>query len=330
VNWKERLITSLKIAVTAVAGIALAGELGLRYSATAGIVTILSIQATKRETLKSAANRGLAFLCALALGAACFFVLGYNLWGFGVYLLVFALICLGAGWREAIAADSVLITHFLAEQTMNPGMLANEILLFVIGTGLGILVNLHLHRREAEFAKLAGEADAQIKGILCRMARWLLQEDKSEYSPDCFKRLEQALETAKLCAVQNYKNELFRNDLYELDYIRMRERQSVILREIYENIIRIRFLPKQAGAVAALLGRIERDYHRENTAVELLQELDGLFRQMKQEELPESREEFESRAVLFYILMQIRNLLEVKRDFMETQKAFDHGQSEHV
>lgn len=317
IKWKERFLASLKIAGAAVAAIAAAGELGLKYSATAGIITVLSIQNTKRETFKSAANRGLAFLCALALGAACFRILGYSLWGFAAYLLVFAMVCLWAGWREAIAMDSVLVTHFLAERSMAPGMLANEALLFLIGTGMGILVNLHLHRKDAEFARLAGEADSQIRGILRRMSLWLRRQDRSGYAPDCFGRLETALEEAGLCAAQNYNNAMRDRDTYELDYMKMRERQSVILREIYENIRRMGHLPPQAEQVAALLERIERDYHRDNTVEGLMGELEELLARMKEEKLPESREEFEARAILFYILMQIRGFLEVKRGFME-------------
>ena len=93
-RWKSQLIKSCKIAVAAFAAIALAGELGLKYSATAGIITVLSIQNTKKETLKSARNRGLAFLCALVLSALCFTLIGYHLWAFAVYLLLFSLICL--------------------------------------------------------------------------------------------------------------------------------------------------------------------------------------------------------------------------------------------
>lgn len=69
--------------------------------------------------------------------------------------------------------------------------------------------------------------------------------------------------------------------------------------------------------MAALLGRIEQDYHQDNTVAGLLAELESLLEQMKDEKLPKSREEFESRAILFYILMQIRNFLEIKHDFME-------------
>ncbi len=316
-KWKGRILTSLKIAGASAASIAIAGELGLSYSASAGIITVLSIGNTKRETFRSAANRGLAFLCALVLGAACFGAAGYTLWAFSAYLFMFAMLCLCMGWREAIAMDSVLITHFLTERSMGPQMLANEILLFLIGTGMGILVNLHLHKKDAEFARLAEEADGQIKGILRRMSQWLLKEDRSEYGPECFERLEQALTAAKLCAAENYNNAIFDRNTYELDYMKMRERQSVILREIYQNIKSIERLPEQAKQAAALLGRIEQDYHRDNTSAGLLGELDALLGKMKEQKLPESREEFEARAILFYILMQIGNLLEVKRDFME-------------
>lgn len=316
INWKTQALKSLKIAAAAALAIGLAGELGLKYSATAGIITVLSIQNTKRETFKSAGNRGLAFLCALLLAAGCFGALGYTLWAFALYLLLFAFLCLGLGWGEAIAMDSVLITHFLGEGAMTPGLLLNEALLFLIGTGLGILVNLHLHKKQDEFERLAQEVDSQIKGILHRMSVWLPREDREEYGSGCFGKLEEALEEAKLCAAANYNNVLFGKNSRELDYIRMREQQSVLLKEIYLNIKSIAYLPKQADAVSELLGEIERDYHRDNTVEELLKRLDGLFLEMKSQKLPDTREEFEARAILFYILMQLKNLLELKREFI--------------
>ena len=238
-----QLIKSLKIAAAAVAAIGLAGELGLAYSATAGIITVLSIQNTKRETLKSAGNRWLAFLCALALSKLSFALLGYGLWAFGTYLFLFALLCICAGWTEAIAMDSVLVTHFLAEQEMGLSLVANEVLLLLIGTGMGILVNLHLRRRQGEFERLAEAADGQMKGILHRMSLWLPEEDKDAYRPDCFPELKKALHAAKACAVSDYGNTLLAKSVYELDYIAMREQQSMVLREIYDNIRRIRYLP---------------------------------------------------------------------------------------
>lgn len=316
IDWKKQVAKSVKIAVAAAISIAVAGELGLKYSATAGINTVLSIGNTKRETLKTAAERGLAFLCALLLAAGCFGVFGYTLPGFTVYLLLFALLCLCVGWGAAIAMDSVLITHFLAEQSMAPKLLLNEILLFLIGTGMGILVNLHLHRKEGDFQRLSDEVDSQIKGILHRMSLWLPREDKSEYGSGCFEKLEKALEEARLCAAANYNNSVLERNSRELDYIEMREKQSIILKGIYENIKSITYLPQQAKQVAELFGMIEENYHRENTVEELLNRLGELLEEMKHQVLPGSREEFEARAILFYILMQTESFLNLKRDYM--------------
>ena len=316
IDWKKQAVKSLKIALAAAIAIAVAGELGLKYSATAGIITVLSIGNTKRETLKTAVERGLAFLCALLLAAGCFGVFGYTLPGFTVYLLLFALLCLCVGWGAAIAMDSVLITHFLGEQSMAPVFLLNEVLLFFIGTGMGILVNMHLHRKEADFRRLSDEVDSQIKGILHRMSLWLPREDKSEYGSGCFEKLDKALEEARLCAAANYNNSVLERNPRELDYIEMREKQSIILKGIYENIKSITFLPEQAKQVAELFGKIEEDYHRENTVEELLNSLGKLLEEMKQQELPASREEFEARAILFYILMQTESFLNLKRDSM--------------
>lgn len=319
---KELWIKSIKIALTALAAIAVAGELGLKYPATAGIITVLSIQNTKKETLRSAANRALAFVCALLLAAGAFGVLGYGLPAFGVYLFLFALLCLNMGWAEAIAMDSVLITHFLTEGNMSPALLGNEAAIFLIGTGAGVLVNLHLHRKEQEFDRLAKEVDDQIKGILHRMSQWLEKEDKSGYTAGCFEKLSESMEEAKLCAAANYNNQLIGSNTGELDYIKMREQQSVVLQGIYENIKSIYYLPSQAGQVAGLLRRIEQDFHKENTVEELQKQLEQLLQDMKKEKLPESREEFEARALLYYILKQLEEFLLLKREFIKKNVDF--------
>jgi len=317
-HYKDHFFKSLKIAVAALLSLFIAGELGLESSATAGIITVLSIQKTKRETVRSAANRILAYGCALALAAACFRLLGFTLPAFAVYLFLFAFLCMLAGWQEAITTDSVLISHFLQKGNMGLPMLGNETLLLVIGAGMGILVNLHLHSKEADFVKLADDVDRRIKGILRQMAEWLRSQNRDKYECSSFLELEEALRRAKLCAAANYNNSFFQKDTYQLDYIRMRSQQAVVLKGIYENMKKVAYLPEQAGAVATLFADVEQAYHKENTVVELLERLRGVLEEMKKEKLPQCREEFEARAILFYILLQMEELLLIKRRFIES------------
>ncbi len=317
-NLTSKLISSLKMALAALLAIVLARELGLQYPTTAGIITILSIQGTKLETLKTAGKRALAFLCALLLAGGCYGLMGYTVWAFGVYLFLFVLLCLVLRWQEAIAMDSVLVSHFLSEGCFFP-LLGNEIFLFVVGTGFGILVNLHLRSRREQFTFLSDQVDGQIKEILGQMARWLAQEDKSGYEESGFDMLKKALQQAEDCAVSNYGNAPFSRDTYELDYVRMRQQQAVILQAVCDNIRGITYLPRQAGQVAELLERIRQEYHRYNNVEGLLAQLGELLADMQTQPLPQSREEFEARAVLFYILKQMEELLEVKKQFVRNQ-----------
>lgn len=308
--------------MAAVLAITIAAELDLKFSATAGIITVLSIQNTKRETLKSAVNRTFAFLGALLLSAAVFYFSGFTLFGFALYLLLFALLCLYAGWGEAIAMDSVLITHFLTEKSMSLSLIGNEIALFLIGTTVGVIVNMHLRKRGDEFQKLADEVDGKIKETMNHLSQLLLAEDKHRLDMDNFHQLKESIERARTCAFNNYNNAIWKKDTYEIDYIQMRQEQTIVLQEIGENIKSITRLPKQAHQVAELLKNIEQNYHRSNPAEELLKELETLLSDFKSHELPSSREEFEARAILFYILKQLKRLLMLKRAFALSHKSY--------
>ncbi len=314
------IVKAFKIALAAVLSILTANLLGLRYAVTAGIITVLSIQNTKRETLKTARNRGLAFLCALVLAFLCYSLFGFRVGAFIVYLFFFALLCLCAGWVEAIAMDSVLISHFLTEQDFGAGMLVNELLLFAIGTFFGILINLHLRKKEDEFDRLSRQVDDEIRGIVHRMSENLRRADKTGYNSDCFVRLEDKIGMAKECALRNWNNTLWSQTFYELDYIRMRENQSRVLRNVYDSIILIRMLPSQTMQVADFFEEICAQYHRDNDVEELLQRLEDMLSDMKQENLPGSREEFEARSLLFYTLMQLQEFLRLKNRFVKKYK----------
>lgn len=310
------LVQTVKITLASVIAILIADIIGLNYSATAGIVTILSIQNSKRETLKSARNRGLAFICALIIATFSYGIFGFALTAFAVYLFIFTFLCLFCSWKEAIAMDSVLITHFWVAESLSYEIFYNSILLFVVGTIMGIIANLHLTKRKSEFNQLSSEVDSQIKGIIQRMSLWLVEENKENYHSSCFENLKDAIDKAKTCAFSNFNNSILDSNREEIEYIIMREKQSVVLKEIYRNIKSIEYLPQQAEAVSKLLSNIYGNYHKTNTGELLNQQLNELFTDMKAQPLPKSREEFEARAILYYILIELKKLLDLKREFM--------------
>lgn len=321
---REKWMKGIKLTAAAILAIIIANLLGLKFSATAGIITILSIQNTKKETLQVACRRGLAFLCALGLAAAAFGILDFTIPAFALYLLGFSCICLCFGWTEAIAMDSVLITHFLSEGNMGAALLFNEVCLFLLGTGMGIAANLHLRKKGDLYDELALSADRKMRASLKLLESLLLaggQEGQKTAELDQAARnsldeLERSLKMLQECAYRNWNNTLFQNSVYETEYAKMRSRQAEVLRHIYASVKMTGSMPAQARQVAALIARIEAEYDRDNTVESLMAALGELFGQMRREALPLTREEFEARAVLFYLLKQLEEFLRQKRDFV--------------
>lgn len=140
-------------------------------------------------------------------------------------------------WTHAITMNAVLISHFVTSNRLDEEMIINEILLFVVGVGVGIVANLHLRRNVRKFAKLKAATDEQIIKIIARMSERVQRHDMSDYNGECFKVLEKLLRDTKNMAEKNYNNQLSKKELEDLHYIAMRERQCVALYEMY-NLIR--------------------------------------------------------------------------------------------
>lgn len=291
--------------------------LGLKYAVTAGIIAILSIGGTKKETLTTARNRALAFLCAIVISCVCFGVFGYRIWAFGIFVLCYITLCLLAGWPEAMTMNAVLVSHFLQQGSMSLPWICNEGMLFLIGTGFGFLANSMLRRHSRAFELRADRVDELVVEILSRISREVQTGEQEEYESRCFDKLDEALQKAQICAMKNWNNSLKDSEFYEIDYVAMRQKQRMVLEEIYKSVVMLESWPKQAQAVGNFIGKVAAAYHRNNPVGELWQQLEAVFVQMEREPLPESRQEFEARAVLFYILKQLKEFLNLKRMFAE-------------
>ena len=149
------------------------------------------------------------------------------------------------------------------------------------------------------------KADESIRAIIKRMAERIRTLDRTNYDGSCFLLLDKQLSTAKNLALTNMDNTLGTPSCAELDYVQMREFQSQVLRQIYNSIQMIAYLPDQAPIIADFFERISKEYAKTNDVKSLLDTLHELILSMKNEKLPTKREEFESRAVLFYILKQL-------------------------
>ena len=167
---QNKVINSLKLCVAVVLGIGLASLLNLEYQTSAGIVAILTILRTKRETIQTAVGRALAFCMALLISFVCFYFWGLTIEAFLIFFLVYIFVCHFMNWTYAITLNAVLVSHFVTSGRLDSAAVLNEVLIFLIGVSVGIILNLHLRKNVHHFEKMKKETDVHIIHILERMS----------------------------------------------------------------------------------------------------------------------------------------------------------------
>ena len=292
--------------------------LKLEFSYSAGIITILTILNTKKETITTAMQRLIAFVIALVIAYISFYFFGYNLVGFSFYLILYVFLCQYFKWYSSMAVNSVLISHFISIGIMNRVSLINEIALFFTGISIGIIANMHLHRDVDYINALKNETDEEIKGILLKISKRIVEKDYT--SSRDFEKLNQSITKAKYVSLENENNSIFNKDDYDQKYIKMREHQSQILYEMYKVVKSLETPPYTAKTISDFLYKISMEYHSDNDCEMLLEEFYYIDASMKETKLPESREEFENRARLFSLMRLIEEFLIVKNEFYMKKK----------
>jgi len=339
-----------KAGIGSAIAIILAELFGLSYSPSAGIITLLTIQNTKKETLSIAAKRIISFLLAVTVSYLLFNGFGYNPWVFGIFVLIFAGLSNLFNLKEGISMNSVLMTHFLIEKRMDPQLFFNEVMILGIGMGIGVAVNMFMPSYRKEIFIKQYLLEIEFKKVLRAMAFALknkkacLIQDFSDDLPNKekpvftgietesgisdqgslnneniiinFRDLETLLEELLHKAYEDAGNRLLSDTRYLITYLEMRKHQIEVLKDISRDISNIPVLLKQSIPLADFLNRIADSFHEMNNAKGLLEDLKNLYNHYKQDKLPTTREEFEYRAVLYQILKELEYFLLIKRNFV--------------
>lgn len=312
----DEVIKLIKYVTGSVAAVLLAAALQLQFAYAAGIITLLTIQDTKKETVRVTAKRLVIFIIMTILSAVIFPLAGYHVWAFGIVLIPYLLCCMALDMREAIAPIAVLCTHYISAQSCSPAMIMNEFLILIIGAGIGTLWNLFMPDGRRQLLNYQKIVDDKMVYILRRMALYIELEDKSDYTGSCFDDLDAMLADLKKEALRYMNNHLITEDDYYYEYMLMRARQCNILKRIYADIIRLTATPEQGKKLADFIQKTADEFTEQNDVSTLLSELEKLHSDYERQELPVTRQEFENRSMLYHILEDMKSFLEIKRKFI--------------
>lgn len=313
---KEETVKLIKYVTGSVAAVLLAVALQLQFAYAAGIITLLTIQDTKKETVKIAVKRMIIFMIMTALSVLIFPLAGFHVWAFGIVLVPYLFCCMALDMKEAIAPIAVLCTHYISAQSCSAGMIGNELLILVIGAGIGVLCNLFMPDGREQLVRYQRSVDDKMVHILQRMALYIELEDKSDYTGNCFEELDGMLADLKKEALHYMNNHLIGEDDYYYEYMQMRAKQCNILKRIYADIIRLTATQEQGKKLAEFIRKTAVEFTEKNDTQGLLSELEQLHGYYERQELPATRQEFENRSMLYHILEDMKIFLEIKKEFI--------------
>lgn len=308
-------LKTIKTGIGAACAILLADFIGLKYAASAGIITILSIQNTRRESVTIALKRFTAALLALILGAVILRIVGFNPIGFGIYLMIFIPAAVRAKVTEGIVPASVLVTHLLGEGHVSLSLMTNELLLMGVGAGLALLVNSYMPSVEADLLKEKKKLEDNMYKVFLKMTASLQDGSEVLKIEEEMNQLKEALKAGRMKAEQ-YRNNAFLSEksLYE-KYFDMRYSQYQIMIYMKSHFENFYTMAPQANEIAKLTEKVALSSLGQCRVEEVMENLDEIRNRFKLSQLPSCREEFENRATLYQFLTDLEQFLFVKQLF---------------
>lgn len=313
----KNLIRAFKIALGSSLAIFIAELMQLEFATSAGIIALLTIVNTKWATLKLAVTRFLSFVITVLLAYFSFQYVNSEWISFGIFILV--LICLSyyMGWESAISVNAVVGTHLLMTHDFHMQSVVNEFFLLLIGTLIAVILNSLMPSQKQRILKDIQYVEQELQNILCEMAMYLRHEEMSRNVWNDIKSLEAYLEPALQRAYEYQDNTLASHPGYYIHYMEMRMKQCNELHNLHYEIKKIRMMPVQSKAIAEYVIYLKEHVTKIDSPEKQIEELEQIFIGMKEEPLPQTREEFESRAILYHILMDLEEYLLYNKRFVE-------------
>ncbi len=316
---KKILIHALKIAVGTSAAMYIAQVMNLQNSTSAGTIALLTIMTTKWETVRLSIARIITFAIAVLLALFTFSNLIIPWEMFGIYIFFLVLVSEFLGWKSTISVNAVIGTHFVVSRNFSPEFIANEFMLVLIGTAVAFVVNLFSHNRNRQkrLVESIYEVEEKLQMILKELASYLMkQEMKADVWRD-IRNLENRLKKLVVEASEYEGNTFQSHTVYYMDYFEMRLEQCTVLHDLHYELKKIRSRSVQAEMVADYMLYLVEHVKETNVPAEQIKVLEDMVDKMGKQPLPVSREEMETRVVLYHVLTELETFLIHKRRFVQ-------------
>ena len=325
------LAQAIKIMLGSSMAMFIAQQMNLQFATSAGIITLLTIATTKLETIRLSIYRVITYVFTVILSWIIFQNIS-GLWiAYGIFIFIIIFVSELIGWRATISVNAVIGTHYLSTTDFSFSFMLNELMLVLIGISMAIILDLfnnnstnetrlihNMQYTEQRFSDIVGEL---IQYLKCEPMGRDVWKDTMELEKKIEHFIEQACE---------YNNNTFKKegDYYE-HYFEMRLMQLAILHNLHYEMRKMRSLPKEVNIIVNYMEKLQVHMVELSNPRTQINEIEDAFEQIVQSELPTTAGEFESRAKLYHILMDLEELLRCELRFVKSVVETDRYKNDY-
>ena len=310
---------SARLALASSCAVYAAHLVGLQFETQAGIICLFSMLTTRKDTIKVSISRIVSFIVTAVTAWCTFTYLGNQWMALGIYFMITVLVSEMMGWKAALSANLVAGCHFFSVNDFSEAVIVNEFFIVMIGIAFAVVFNFFYNDEWARY-RLDKDMESVQQAMTEAMediAEYLSSRETNESVWDKLTALHLQLDEIIHRATDYEGNSLGKDADYYYQYFEMRKSQCSILESLHAEMDRIRYQPSQAKIITEFIYHISGYAAQKNDPQKQIDYLLEIFERMKKDALPASREEFESRAILYHILMDLEDFLLVNKQFLD-------------
>ncbi|PEL11229.1 aromatic acid exporter family protein [Bacillus sp. AFS017336] len=305
----------VKTALGSAAAIFIAQTVGIHFYGSAGTITILCIQPTKKRSLDTAWRRFTACVLIILFCVFFFHIFGYTPLAIGLLLLFFIPFLVALRIQEGVLTSTVIMLHLYGLKKITIPIILDELTVIVIGIGVALLCNLYMPSLDDQIKSFKVKIDSKFCFIFEKISIFLKEPSNKcflEEYDETVKLLQEAKKISKL-EIDNHYFKSSNDEDYE--YFLLRERQLAAIHRIIETVCSIKVSNEQSIILAKFFNDLSFSINPIISGVICLHQLEEIYHMFRAMPLPQTADDFETRAAVLTIINEMESFLIMKSKF---------------
>lgn len=320
---KGILHTTTKLLLVAILSSSIAYLLNMTEYILVGIISILSVSPTKKDSIVHGVKRYLDVIYALTLSTLFFVIFGFNLYVLVFFVGIFIFSSFLMKLEVGLVPSIVLSHHVYAFGSFDWMFLLEQVAIITLSIGIALLVNtFYPEFWLKQMKKQLQDVDQMLRDHLYMLSIILMQKEDLDAFLVHYELMNRRISSMVEEAELKDKNRVFSNDHRYLAYLYMRRNQLNYINNMYKSASRIKDYHDHQAIISAYIEALVADIGDDNKADTQVEKLRKLKADFGKDVLPKTRKEFETRAMLYHILEDLEAMLNAKSLFHQRYPDF--------